>query len=198
MKKLHSIAYSALITPVIALGAGSALAQQSTDQDMDQNQQSTQTNQGTGTTGAGTGIGIGSEQDPMGVDQQDQDSQFGTDQDSQLGTDYDHMNEQSRGQNLGFMDNTPSNGMQVSDLMGSNVRASDNEDIGSVDDMIVDSDGQIVAIIVSVGGFLGIGDREVAVGWDDVTRSGDGDDQELRINRSSEELKNAPEYRRNN
>ncbi len=45
MKKLHSLAFYALVTPAIALGSGAALADQSADKDVDQSQQSAQPEQ---------------------------------------------------------------------------------------------------------------------------------------------------------
>lgn len=51
-----------------------------------------------------------------------------------------------------------------------------------------------MAIVVGVGGFLAIFERDVAIGRDDVTRSGTSDDQELRIKVTREDLNSAPEF----
>ncbi len=50
------------------------------------------------------------------------------------------------------------------------------EEIGDVQDVLVDQDGNIRGIIVGVGGFLGIGEREVAVGLDQLGFARDADD----------------------
>lgn len=39
----------------------------------------------------------------------------------------------------------------------------DAEEIGNIDDLVFDEDGQITAVIIGVGGFLGIGEKAVAV-----------------------------------
>jgi len=50
-----------------------------------------------------------------------------------------------------------------SNLMRADIIGADNQRIGSVDDVLVDAEGRIVAVVVGIGGFLGIGQREVAI-----------------------------------
>jgi sporulation protein YlmC with PRC-barrel domain len=50
-----------------------------------------------------------------------------------------------------------------SDLRGTRVYGSNNESIGDISDLLLDQQGQVVAAIVGVGGFLGIGQKDVAV-----------------------------------
>lgn len=101
-------------------------------------------------------------------------------------------------QNRGYLGSAPINGTQASDLMGAKVTTTGNEDVGPVSDLIIDSSGRVVAIVVGVGGFLGMGEKDVAIGWDEVTRSGTGDKRELRVNATREALKAAPKYERRN
>lgn len=93
-----------------------------------------------------------------------------------------------------YMSTAPANGMQVTDLIGSDVKTAGDEEVGSVSDLIIDQHGQVVAIVVGVGGFLGMGEKNVAISWDQVSRSGTADEQELRINQTREALQSAPEY----
>jgi len=55
------------------------------------------------------------------------------------------------------------NQMMASDLIGTRVVSTNNESIGDINDVIVDRNGQVMAVIVGVGGFLGIGEKDVAV-----------------------------------
>jgi len=48
-------------------------------------------------------------------------------------------------------------------LKGLAVYNNNNEKLGSIDDLLVDKSGQIKAAVIGVGGFLGIGDHQVAV-----------------------------------
>jgi sporulation protein YlmC with PRC-barrel domain len=51
----------------------------------------------------------------------------------------------------------------ASAIMGIEVAGPEGESIGTVDDLLVDRDGRLLAIIVGVGGFLGIGQKDVAI-----------------------------------
>ena len=47
------------------------------------------------------------------------------------------------------------------------------EEIGDVDDVLVDASAQPVAVSADVGGFLGMGEKGVVIGLDQVTQDGD-------------------------
>jgi sporulation protein YlmC with PRC-barrel domain len=53
--------------------------------------------------------------------------------------------------------------MLGSDLTGTNVYGMNNETIGDINDVLIGRDGRVVAVVVGVGGFLGIGQKDVAV-----------------------------------
>src|SRR5262249_37284886 len=50
-------------------------------------------------------------------------------------------------------------------LIGATVRNDKREAVGKVEDVYVDSSGAIKTVVVSVGGFLGVGSKNVAVKW---------------------------------
>ena len=52
---------------------------------------------------------------------------------------------------------------RVSDLQGKAVYGSDGASIGDIKDVLVSQDGSVNAVIIGVGGFLGIGEKDVAV-----------------------------------
>lgn len=52
---------------------------------------------------------------------------------------------------------------KVSDLKGKSVYTSAGESIGSISDVLVSQDGSVNAVILGVGGFLGINEKDVAV-----------------------------------
>ena len=54
---------------------------------------------------------------------------------------------------------------EVSGILGKGVRSSADEDMGRIVDVIVNRDGQIRAAIIDFGGFLGVGNRKIAVDW---------------------------------
>jgi sporulation protein YlmC with PRC-barrel domain len=62
-----------------------------------------------------------------------------------------------------FMTKMETNQIMASDLIGTRVVSANNESIGDINDVIVDRNGQVMAAVVGVGGFLGIGEKDVAV-----------------------------------
>lgn len=69
------------------------------------------------------------------------------------------------------------------------------EDIGEINDMVVGEDGSVRAVIVGVGGFVGIGEKDVALPMDaiQVVRDENGD-RFLIVQASVESLGNAPAF----
>ena len=70
---------------------------------------------------------------------------------------------QSGGMQGQFMTKMEANHVMASSLIGTRVVGSNNESIGDINDVIMDRNGQIMAAVVGVGGFLGIGEKDVAV-----------------------------------
>ena len=102
--------------------------------------------------------------------------------------------------------------VEASDFIGSRIYATDTmpatdtvaagaekdwDDVGEINDVVLGRDGQIKAVILGVGGFLGIGEKNVAVPMQDVkfVKNGDGaDDFFLVVNANKDLLTNAPAY----
>ena len=95
-----------------------------------------------------------------------------------------------------FVDMQASGQWLASDLMGLNVVGSNNESIGEVSDLLVDEDGNIHAAVVGVGGFLGIGQKSVAISFEafDIASDKNGN-PEARLTLTKEELESAPAFK---
>ena len=78
------------------------------------------------------------------------------------------------------------NEMRASKLIGSNVYDQADAKIGSVADLIVDRDGKVSDVVIGVGGFLGTGEKHVAVKMTDLKR---GKDNHLVLNTTKDALK---------
>jgi len=185
MKKLHSIAFYALVTPAITLGASSLLAQPGALDSDRQNQSEQQREQG----GA-----LSNERDAQGAQSSQRTGQPGSD----AAADGRNIGSQSRLESRGYLAAAPANGMQAGKIIGADVRTMDDEEVGPVSDLIIDENGQIVAIVVGVGGLFGMGSKDVAIGWDDVTRSTNPDEDELQVSVTRDALRDAPEYQLRN
>jgi len=57
---------------------------------------------------------------------------------------------------------------RASKVIGVNVYNDSNEKLGSIDELIMDKQGKIDKVIVGVGGFLGVGQRDIAVNFDQL------------------------------
>ena len=68
-----------------------------------------------------------------------------------------------------IMTQMPQDLMRGSKLMGVDVYGADNQKIGDIDEVLVDRQGKIHGFVVGVGGFLGIGQKDVAIPFDQVT-----------------------------
>src|SRR5215213_6339213 len=67
-----------------------------------------------------------------------------------------------------IMTQMPQDLMRGSKLMGIDVYGADNQKIGDIDEVLVDRQGKIHGLVVGVGGFLGIGQKDVAIPFDQV------------------------------
>jgi hypothetical protein len=103
---------------------------------------------------------------------------------------------------------------EASDLIGSRVYSTeaqvdadkafdkagaDWDDIGEVNDLVVSRDGSVKAVVVGVGGFLGLGEKNVAVKMGELRflkKAGDdANDYFIVVNSNKERLTKAPEYK---
>ena len=99
-----------------------------------------------------------------------------------------------------YLTDTPEGTFHSDALTGNQVKSSveDDEDIGTITDLVIDEDGQINAVVVGVGGFLGMGEKNVAIEWDslELTKDEDGEDYVITVNASEDALQSAEEFKR--
>ena len=80
---------------------------------------------------------------------------------------------------------------------GTDVIGSNNEKIGDVNDILFDRNGRIMAYVIGVGGFLGIGSKDVALAPAafQLQPATDRDELKLKLTMTRDDLKNAPEFK---
>lgn len=81
-------------------------------------------------------------------------------------------------------------------LTGARVYDVNDEDIGEVSELILSQNGTIENVVIDVGGFLGIGEKRVAVTYDELSilRSDDGGSFRVYIDATQESLEAQPTY----
>ena len=77
-------------------------------------------------------------------------------------------------------------------VVGSTVQDLAGKDAGKIEDLLVDSRGDVAYAIVSFGGFMGIGDRLYAVPWNAVIL--DRDKRTVHVDVRKETLERAPSF----
>jgi sporulation protein YlmC with PRC-barrel domain len=81
-------------------------------------------------------------------------------------------------------------------LIGRNIKNADGDTIGEIKSIYINKDGKVDSVMVGVGGFLGVGDREVRIAWSDLKITDNG--EKVMVNMTKDELKAKPEYRYKN
>jgi hypothetical protein len=89
--------------------------------------------------------------------------------------------------------------LEVQGILGKEVRSEANENMGRIVDVIVDRAAQVRAAIIDFGGFLGVGNRRVAVAWNALRFPPDAKDPKklghIGLDLNREQVQAAPEYK---
>jgi sporulation protein YlmC with PRC-barrel domain len=91
-----------------------------------------------------------------------------------------------------FLQTLPKDALLVSNLHTRPIYDPNEKKVGKVEDLLLDRSGNVEAVIISVGGFLGIGDKEVAVPFEAIKATEKESKIWLTINATKEALKSAP------
>ena len=85
--------------------------------------------------------------------------------------------------------------INADDLQGARVYGANDEDLGEISTLVID-EGKLTHAVVDVGGFLGMGEKPVAVEFEklQILKGQDGDDLRVYMDATEESLKAQPEY----
>jgi hypothetical protein len=84
---------------------------------------------------------------------------------------------------------------QVSGVLGKQVRSSAGEDMGRIVDIIIDRSARVRAAVIDFGGFLGVGNRQIAVAWNAIRLPADDKPGALVVDFTRDQLRVAPAYK---
>lgn len=84
---------------------------------------------------------------------------------------------------------------RTSKLVGAEVYNEANENIGSIEDIVLKADGAMDEVVLSVGGFLGIGEKFVAVPFSDLKVTRDGSSFKVVTKGTKDSLTALPDYK---
>ena len=80
------------------------------------------------------------------------------------------------------------------EVIGKDVVNMTDEEVGTISDLVMDQDQKLVGVVLSVGGFLGIGDKWVAIPVDQIEFPTAEEPARLLAAVTEEQLKNAPDF----
>lgn len=94
---------------------------------------------------------------------------------------------------VGYSQYLGSSALRASDLIGATVRNREERDLGEIEDLMVSRSGDnIVTAVLSVGGILGIGEKRIAVPYDELRVSEDG--ESFYLSATTEQLEARPTF----
>jgi sporulation protein YlmC with PRC-barrel domain len=94
-----------------------------------------------------------------------------------------------------LLSSVPATSHTVTDWYKQDIYDTQNNKIGAVSDVLLGQDGQVSALIVGVGGFLGAGEKEVAVNFSSVKETMKNSKMYLTMDTSKDALKAAPGFK---
>jgi sporulation protein YlmC with PRC-barrel domain len=86
--------------------------------------------------------------------------------------------------------------ISANDFIGKRVYSRAGDDIGEVNDLIMTGNGGVQAVVLGVGGFLGIGEKDVAISMASIDMTKDGSAVRLVVDGTKEQFNAAPAYDR--
>jgi sporulation protein YlmC with PRC-barrel domain len=94
-----------------------------------------------------------------------------------------------------FKTEQPSGEWRVANYVGQPIVNAASEKIGAVSDMLFDRSGKITTVVIGVGGFLGLGEKRVAVPFEAVTYTELNGARQIMVPLTKEALLAAPDYK---
>jgi hypothetical protein len=94
-----------------------------------------------------------------------------------------------------FLKKQGSSDWLVGNLIGETVVNANNESLGEITDLVTDQNGKIVAVLIGSGGFLGIGQKDLAIRFEDVKLTRDeNNNMKVMVNIDQQTAASAPDY----
>jgi sporulation protein YlmC with PRC-barrel domain len=101
---------------------------------------------------------------------------------------------QASATNTMVLTSLPSPSVTISNLYRQSVYDPANNKIGEIRDVVLSSDGRATALVVGVGGFLGIGEKDVAIQFEAVKRATKDNNVYLTLDATKDQLQSAPGF----
>ncbi len=97
-----------------------------------------------------------------------------------------------------FMTNEAPNQWLVGNLWNKSIYDASGKQIGDLKDVLIGPDGKVQALVIGVGGFLGLGEKNVAVDYGYLEKNGAVTPNRITLNMTEQDLRSAPSFNRTN
>lgn len=84
--------------------------------------------------------------------------------------------------------------LNASKLVGMEVKSPNSDKVGDIGEIVLDKGGEVLGVVVDVGGFLGVAERPVLLSWEDVTLTEQDGTPAVIASVTKERLEQMPAY----
>jgi hypothetical protein len=100
-------------------------------------------------------------------------------------------------QQAGFMQRQDANEWRSTELVGASIYGPDDKSIGEINEVLIGKDGRVTAVVVGVGGFLGVGEKNVALQFNALNvqrKDGESAIDKITVSYTKNQLNSAPSF----
>ncbi|HLH96025.1 MAG TPA: PRC-barrel domain-containing protein [Xanthobacteraceae bacterium] len=101
----------------------------------------------------------------------------------------------SAGGGAKIMTTLPADATTITNFYKQSVYDPSDNKIGDISDLLIQKDGKVVAVMIGVGGFLGVGEKDVAIPFDAMRMTNKDNKTYLMVNTTKDALKAAPGFK---
>lgn len=99
-------------------------------------------------------------------------------------------------QSIEFFQTQSATQMMASQYIGQTVKGPSGKELGDINNLVMNSDGNVEAAVIGVGGFLGVGEKNVAIPFENITQKTDENGELfILVNLSKQQLETAPVFK---
>lgn len=84
---------------------------------------------------------------------------------------------------------------EATSILGRAVHDPSGQQVGRIVDVLVDNQGQPRAAVIDIGGFMGIGNRRIAVAWRALRFVPEAERSRIRLEMTADQIKATPDFK---
>lgn len=95
-----------------------------------------------------------------------------------------------------YIPEQPGNTLLVTEYLGQAVYDPGKQKVGTISNLLVDTTGRVTGVVIDVGGFLGVGTKEVAISFETLFPVREDDQDVFLVEMTKAQLSAAPTFKR--